>query len=67
MIVTVAADVAPTTDLEVPIAVSGDVTVDDDYLAPDATVVIPAGSTSTTVEIATVSDTEREPYEDLKV
>ena len=67
VIVTVAADVAPTTDLEVPIAVSGDVTVDDDYLAPDATVVIPAGSTSTTVEIATVSDTEREPYEDLKV
>jgi len=67
VVVTVTTDVAPTADLEVPISVSGDVVVDDDYVAPDATVVIPAGSTSATVEIATIRDDDREAYEDLKV
>jgi len=67
VVVTLTADVVPTADLEVPISVSGDVVVDDDYVAPDATVVIPAGSTSATVEITTVRDDDREPYEDLKV
>ena len=65
--VTLTADVAPTADLEVPISVSGDVVVDEDYVAPDAIVVIPAGSTSATFEIATIRDDDREPYEDLKV
>mgnify|MGYP001281391773 CR=1 FL=1 len=67
VVVTLTADVAPTADLEVPISVSGDVVVDEDYVAPDAIVVIPAGSTSATFEIATVRDDDREPYEDLKV
>ncbi|MBJ31717.1 MAG: hypothetical protein CL466_09960 [Acidimicrobiaceae bacterium] len=67
VVVTLTADVAPTGDLEVPISVSGDVVVDEDYVAPDAIVVIPAGSTSATFEISTVRDDDREPYEDLKV
>ena len=67
VVVTLTADVAPTADLEVPISVSGDVVVDEDYVAPDAIVVIPAGSTSATFEIATIRDDDREPYEDLKV
>ncbi len=67
VVVTITADVPPPADLEVAISVSGEVTVDDDYVAPDATVVLPAGATSTTVEIATIRDDDREAYEDLKV
>jgi len=67
VVVTVAADVAPTADLEIPITISGDVTVDDDYVGPGASIVLPAGRLSATLEIATLLDEDREPYEDLKV
>ena len=65
--VTVTADVAPTADLEIPITVSGDVTVDDDYVGLDDTIVLPAGRLSVTVEVVTLLDDDREPYEDMKV
>jgi len=65
--VTVTADVAPTADLEIPITVSGDVTVDDDYVGLDDTIVLPAGRLSVTVEVVTLLDGDREPYEDMKV
>lgn len=67
VLVTVTADVAPPSDLEISVSISGDVEVDEDYLAPDATVILPAGNTSTTLEVVTLSDNDREPYEDLKV
>ncbi|MED5232704.1 MAG: peptidoglycan-binding domain-containing protein, partial [Actinomycetota bacterium] len=53
VVVTITADVAPVADLEIPVTVGGDVVVDDDYRSPEATVVLPAGSTSVTLEIAT--------------
>ncbi len=65
--VTLTADVAPTADLEIPITVSGDVTVDDDYVGLDDTIVLPAGRLSVTVEVVTLLDDDREPYEDMKV
>ena len=67
VVVTVTADVAPTADLEIPITISGDVTVDDDYVGPGTSIVLPAGRLSATLEIATLLDEDREPYEDLKV
>ena len=67
VVVTITSDVAPVADLEIPVTVGGDVVVDDDYLAPDATLVLPAGLTSVTFEIATILDEDREPYEDLEV
>lgn len=67
VLVTISADVAPVADLEIPVTVGGDVVVGDDYLATEATVVLPAGSTSVTLEIATVLDDDREAYEDLEV
>ncbi len=67
VVVTITADVAPVADLEIPLTVGGDVVVDDDYRAPDATVVLPAGLASVTFEIATILDDDREPYEDLEV
>ena len=67
VVVTVTADVAPTADLEIPITVSGDVTVDDDYVGLDDTIVLPAGRLSVTVEVVTLLDDDREPYEDMKV
>ena len=67
VVVTITADVAPVADLEIPVTVGGDVVVDDDYRSPEATVVLPAGSTSVTLEIATILDDDREPYEDLEV
>ncbi len=67
VVVTIAADVAPGADLEIPVTVSGDVTAEDDYLVPDLTVILPAGQNSVTLEITTVLDDDREPYEDLKV
>ena len=67
VVVTITTDVAPVADLEIPVTVGGDVVVDDDYRPPEATVVLPAGSTSVTLEIATILDDDREPYEDLEV
>ena len=67
VVVTVTADVAPTADLEIPITISGDVTVDDDYLNPGDSILLPAGRLSATLEIVTLLDEDREPYEDLKV
>jgi len=67
VVVTVSADVAPTTDLEIPLLVTGDVVVDDDYRKVDPTVVLPAGQTTVTVEVATLVDDDPEPYEDLTV
>ncbi|MDG2161367.1 MAG: Calx-beta domain-containing protein, partial [Acidimicrobiales bacterium] len=67
VVVTVTADVAPTAALEIPITISGDVTVDDDYVGPGTSIVLPAGRLSATLEIVTLLDEDREPYEDLKV
>ena len=67
VVVTVTADVAPTADLEIPITISGDVTVDDDFVDPGDSILLPAGRLSTTLEIVTLLDEDREPYEDLKV
>ena len=67
VVVTVTADVAPTAALEIPITISGDVTVDDDYVDPGGSIVLPAGRLSATLEIVTLLDEDREPYEDLKV
>ncbi len=67
VVVTVTADVAPTADLEIPITISGDVTVDDDFVDPGDSILLPAGRLSATLEIATLLDEDREPYEDLKV
>ncbi len=67
VVVTVTADVAPTAALEIPITISGDVTVDDDYVDPGGSIVLPAGQLSATLEIVTLLDEDREPYEDLKV
>ena len=67
VVVTISADVAPVADLEIPITISGDVMVGDDYVDPDDTIVLPAGSLSVVVEIETLLDDDREPYEDLKV
>ncbi len=67
VVVTISADLAPVADLEIPITISGDVMAGDDYLEPDDTVVLPAGSLSVVVEIETLLDDDREPYEDLKV
>ncbi|MBT5568741.1 MAG: peptidoglycan-binding protein, partial [Acidimicrobiaceae bacterium] len=67
VVVTVTADVAPTAALEIPITISGDVTVDDDYVDPGDSIVLPAGRLSATLEIVTLLDEDREPYEDLKV
>ncbi len=67
IMVTVSADVAPTADLEIPLLVTGDVVVDDDYRRVDPTVVLPAGQTSVTVEVLTLVDDDPEPYEDLTV
>ncbi|SVB80088.1 uncharacterized protein METZ01_LOCUS232942, partial [marine metagenome] len=67
VVVTVSADVAPTTDLEIPLLVTGDVVVDDDYRKVDPTVVLPAGQTTVTVEVVTLADDDPEPYEDLTV
>ncbi len=67
VMVTINADVAPVADLEIPVTVGGDVVVDDDYRPPEATVVLPAGAMSVTLEIATILDDDREPYEDLEV
>ncbi len=67
VVVTITTDVAPVADLEIPVIVGGDVVADDDYRSPEATVVLPAGSTSVTLEIDTILDDDREPYEDLKV
>ena len=67
VLLTVTADVAPVADLEIPVTVGGDVVAGDDYRSPEASVVLPAGSTSVTLEIATILDDDREPYEDLEV
>ncbi len=67
VVVTVSADVAPTTDLEIPLLVTGDVVVDDDYRKVNPTVVLAAGQTMVTVEVATLVDDDPEPYEDLTV
>ena len=67
VVVTISADVAPVADLEIPITISGDVMVGDDYVDPDDTIVLPAGNLSVVVEIETLLDDDREPYEDLKV
>ena len=67
VLVTITADVAPVADLEIPVTVGGDVVAGDDYRSPEATVVLPAGSTSVTLEIPTILDDDREPYEDLQV
>ena len=67
VLVTITADVAPVADLEIPVTVGGDVVAGDDYRSPEATVVLPAGSTSVTLEIATILDDDREPYEELEV
>jgi len=67
VVVTVSADVATTTDLEIPLLVTGDVVVDDDYRKVDPTVVLPAGQTTVTVEVVTLVDDDPEPYEDLTV
>ena len=67
VVVTVTADVAPTADLEIPITISGDVTLDDDYVDPGDSIVLAAGRLSATLAIATLLDEDREPYEDLKV
>ena len=67
VVVTVSADVAPTADLEIPLTVTGDVVVDDDYRRVDSTVVLPAGQTSVIVEVVTLADDDPEPYEDLTV
>jgi peptidoglycan hydrolase-like protein with peptidoglycan-binding domain/phenylpyruvate tautomerase PptA (4-oxalocrotonate tautomerase family) len=67
VVVTVTADVAPTADLEIPITISGDVTVDDDFVDPGDSIVLPAGRLTATLEIVTLLDEDREPYEDLKV
>jgi multidrug efflux pump subunit AcrA (membrane-fusion protein) len=67
VVVAISADVAPVADLEIPITISGDVMGGDDYVDPGDTVVLPAGSLSVVVEIETLLDDDREPYEDLKV
>ena len=67
VVVTVSTDVATTTDLEIPLLVTGDVVVDDDYRKVDPTVVLPAGQTTVTVEVVTLVDDDPEPYEDLTV
>ena len=67
VVVTISADVAPVADLQIPITISGDVMVGDDYVDPDDTILLPAGSSSVVVEIETLLDDDREPYEDLKV
>jgi len=67
VVVTVTADVAPTADLEIPITIWGDVTLDDDYVDPGDSIVLAAGRLSATLAIATLLDEDREPYEDLKV
>ena len=67
VVVTISADVASVADLEIPITISGDVMVGDDYVDPDDTIVLPAGNLSVVVEIETLLDDDREPYEDLKV
>ena len=67
VVVTVTTDVAPTADLEIPITISGDVTLDDDYVDPGDSIVLAAGRLSATLAIATLLDEDREPYEDLKV
>ena len=67
VVVTVTADVAPTADLEIPITISGDVIVDDDFVDPGDSILLPAGRLSATLEIVTLLDEDREPYEDLKV
>ena len=67
VVVTVTTDVAPTADLEIPITIWGDVTLDDDYVDPGDSIVLAAGRLSATLAIATLLDEDREPYEDLKV
>ncbi|MEE2767609.1 MAG: Calx-beta domain-containing protein [Actinomycetota bacterium] len=65
--VTLTATPAPTTDLEVGLRIAGDVTVEDDYVDIDDTVVIVAGATSAAVEVQVLVDDDLEPNEDLKV
>jgi len=65
--VTLTAAPTPTAALEVGLRIGGDVTVDDDYIDIDETVVIGAGESSISIEVVTLVDDDLEPNEDLKL
>ena len=65
--ITLTATPTPTAELEVGLRIGGDVTVDDDYIDIDETIVIAAGEASTSVEVVTLVDDDLEPNEDLKL
>ena len=67
MTVTLTAAPTPTAELEVGLRIGGDVTVDDDYIDIDETVVIAAGEAATSIEVVTLVDDDLEPNEDLKL
>ena len=65
--ITLTATPTPTAELEVGLRIGGDVTVDDDYIDIDETIVIAAGEATTSVEVVTLVDDDLEPNEDLKL
>ena len=65
--ITLTATPTPTAELEVGLRIGGDVTVDDDYIDIDETIVIAAGETTTSIEVVTLVDDDLEPNEDLKL
>jgi len=65
--ITLTAAPTPAADLEVGLRIGGDVTVDDDYIDIDETMVIAAGEATTSIEVVTLVDDDLEPNEDLKL
>ena len=65
--ITLTAAPIPAADLEVGLRIGGDVTVDDDYIDIDETMVIAAGEAATSIEVVTLVDDDLEPNEDLKL
>ena len=65
--ITLTAAPTPTAALEVGLRIGGDVTVDDDYIDIDETMVIAAGEATTSIEVVTLVDDDLEPNEDLKL
>ena len=65
--ITLTAAPTPAVDLEVGLRIGGDLTVDDDYIDIDETVVIAAGEAATSIEVVTLVDDDLEPNEDLKL
>ncbi len=65
--ITLTAAPTPTAALEVGLRIGGDVTVDDDYIDIDETMVVAAGEATTSIEVVTLVDDDLEPNEDLKL